>query len=234
MNAFLDFHLRAKGKRPASNVTSTTQICPSNATDKYKFDEPGIEYRAPSWRKLTSGTTVKFGWGGGGAATTTTSTAALDGHAADSDPVGRETGDNKCYTTTQANPGLGVVQVASNPLKDAFTMAGLPLVQLKYDTQATDYWIAARLFDRAPDGAMTLVTRGLCRVNTASSDETCETFALFGNSWTFAKEHTVVLELSQADQPFLRRNNVPSTIAYPDIRLNVPTTKAKYKVDFRR
>lgn len=233
MNAFLDFYLRAKGKRPASNVTSTTQICPANATDKYKFDEPGIEYRAPSWRALTSGKPVEFGWGGGGVAATTTSTAAVDGHAVESDPVGRETGDDKCYTTTQGNPGLGVVQLLSNPLKDPFTMAGLPLVKAKYDTQATDYWIAARLFDRAPDGSMTMVTRGLCRVSAATSDKTCETFALFGNSWTFDKEHTVVLELSQADQPFLRRNNVPSTITFPEVGLTVPTTKAKYKVDFR-
>lgn len=233
INAFLDFYLRAKGKRPASNVTSTTQICPSNATEKYKADEPGIEYRAPTWRALTSGTPQLFGWGGGGVAETTTSTAAMDGHAPDSDPVFRETQSNKCYTTTQADPGLGVVQLVSNPLKKSFTMAGLPLVELKYETEATDYWIAARLFDQDPEGAMTLVTRGLCRVNEAASDRTCETFALFGNSWTFPKGHAVVLELSQADQPFLRRNNFPSTITYPDVKLNLPTTKSRYKVDFR-
>ena len=234
MNAFLDFHLRGKGKRPASNVTSTTQICPSNATEKYKADEPGIEYRASSWRALTSGEPVLFGWGGGGAATTTTTTAALDGHAADSDPVARQTQSDKCYTTTQSNPGLGVVQLVSNPLEEGFTMAGVPLLNMKYETEAADHWIAARLFDRDPDGAMTLVTRGVCRVNEAASDRTCDVFALFGNSWTFGKGHSVVLELSQADQPFLRRNNEPSTISYPDVKLQLPRTKSELKVDFRR
>lgn len=233
ISRFLDFNLRGKGNKPARNVTSTTQICPSNATEKYKLDEPGIEYRAPSWKALTSGKPVLFGWGGGGAATTTTSTAAVDGHSAESDPVARDRQANKCYTTTQTDPGPGVVQLVSEALKEPFTMAGLPLVSLKYETTATDYWIAARLFDQDPDGAMTLVTRGLCRVNTAASDRTCEDFALFGNSWTFEKDHTVVLELSQADQPFLRRNNVPSTITYPDVQLRIPTTKAKFKVDFR-
>lgn len=232
ISAFLDFYLRAKGKRPASNVTSTTQICPSNATEKYKADEPGIEYRAPSWRALTSGKPVLFGWGGGGAATTTTSTALPDGHAPDSDPVARQTQSNKCYTTSSA-PGPGVVQLASNPLKEAFTMAGLPQLQLKYETAATDYWIAARLFDRDPEGAMTLVTRGLCRVNEAASDRTCEVFELFGNSWRYEKDHSVVVELSQADQPFLRRDNFPSTITYPDVKLSLPTTKEKFNVDFR-
>ena len=233
MNAFLDFHLRSKGKRPSSNVTSTTQICPSNATEKYKADEPGIEYRAPSWRALTSGETLRFGWGGGGAGTTTTSTALPDGHAPDSDPVARQTQSNKCYTTSSP-PGPGVVQLVSNPLKAGFTMAGMPQLDLRYETQATDYWIAGRLFDRDPEGAMTLVTRGLCRVNTAASDRTCEVFELFGNSWKFEKDHTVVVELSQSDQPFLRRDNFPSSITFPDVKLRLPTTKPKFKVDFRR
>jgi len=233
MNKFLDFHLRGKGKKPSSNVTSTTQICPSNATRKFKADEPGIEYRAPSWRALTGGKPFVLGWGGGGAATMTTSTAAADGHAQDSDPVARQTQSDKCYTTSRRDPGPGVVQVASNPLKTPVTMSGLPLLNLKYETTATDYWIAARLFDLDKDGAMTLVTRGVCRVNTAASDRRCNVFALMGNAWTFRKDHQVVLELTQADQPFLRRNNVPSTIAYPDIQISIPTTRKKFKDDWR-
>ena len=233
MNKFLDFYLRGKGKKPRSNVTSTTQICPSNATRKFKFDEPGIEYRAPSWRALTGGKPFVLGWGGGGAATTTTSTAAVDGHAQESDPVARQTQSNKCYTTSQRDPGPGVVQVASNELRKPFTMAGLPLMKLKYETTAPDYWIAARLFDLDPDGTMTLVTRGVCRVNTAASDRSCDVFALFGNSWRFEKGHRVVVELSQADQPFLRRDNVPSTITYPDIQISIPTAPRKYKADWR-
>ena len=233
MNKFLDFHLRGKGKRPASNVTSTTQICPSNATDKYKLDEPGIEYKAPTWRALTGGKPFRLGWGGGGVATTTTSTAAVDGHSADSDPVARQTQGDKCYTTSQANPGPGVVQLISNELKTPVTMAGLPLMELKYETTATDYWIAGRLFDQAPDGSLTLVTRGVCRVNTAASDRTCEVFQLFGNSWTFAKGHKIVVELSQSDQPFLRRDNFPSTISYPDVKITIPTVRGKFKADWR-
>ena len=122
----------------------------------------------------------------------------------------------------------------SNEFKKPIRMAGLPLLRLKYTTAATDYWIAARLFDQSADGSMTLVTRGVCRVNTAASDETCRVFALFGNAWTFPKGHKLVLELSQADQPFLRRDNFPSTIEFPDVQLTVPTTKGRFKKDFRR
>lgn len=234
MNKFLDFYLKGRGKRPAGNVSSTTQICPSNASEKYPFEEPGVEYRAPTWRALTGGKPQKFAWGGGGVALTTTSTMAVDGHAQEADPVLRQTQSDKCYTTTQKDPGPGVVHLESNQIKDPFTMTGLPLLKMKYETSATDYWIAARLFDLAPDGSMTLVTRGICRVNSTASDQRCDVFALFGNSWTFEKDHKVVVELSQADTPFGRRDNVPSTITFPDVAITLPTTKPSFNVDFRR
>jgi predicted acyl esterase len=90
------------------------------------------------------------------------------------------------------------------------------------------------MFDLDADGNMTMVTRGVCRVNlTASEDEDCATFALFGNAWRFDKGHKVVLELSQSDTPFLRRHNMPSTIAFPDIQLTIPRASSRFKNDFR-
>lgn len=164
----------------------------------------------------------------------TTSTASLDRHAEESDPVVRDRQTNKCFSTAQANPGPGVVQLVSPPIKSTFTMLGLPVVTSKLETSATDYWIAARVFDQAPDGSLTLVTRGVCRANlTVPENEDCSTFSLFGNAWRFEKDHKVVLELSQSDTPFLRRNNLPSTIAFPDVNLTIPTVPAKLKVDFR-
>jgi predicted acyl esterase len=234
INRFLDHFLRGRGDRPVMNVTSTTTICAANATEKYKVDEPGIEYRAGTWRALSGAKPIRLGWGGGGALNTTTSTAALDQHADQSDPVVRDRQADKCFSTTQTNPGPGVVQVISEEIKKAFTMTGLPLVTTKHETAASDYWIAARMFDLDADGNMTMVTRGVCRVNlTTSEDKDCATFALFGNAWRFDKGHKVVLELSQADTPFLRRNNMPSTIAFPDIQLTIPRASSRFKNDFR-
>ena len=234
IDQFLDHFLLGRGQRPALKVSSTTTICAANATETYKVDEPGIEYRAGTWRALTSGKPKRFGWTGGGAVTITTSTAALDRHAEESDPVVRDRQPNKCFSTGQTSPGPGVVQLVSEELKAGFTMMGLPVVSSKLETTATDYWIAARLFDQAPDGGLTMVTRGVCRANlTVSETEDCSTFALFGNGWRFQKGHKLVLELSQSDTPFLRRNNVPSTIAFPDVNLTVPTVPAKFEADFR-
>ena len=231
MNKFLDFYLRGKGKRPQRDVSATSTICPANATDKYKADEPGAEYRAPSWRALAP-TLEKFSWGAGGAATSTTTSTAVDGHAQESDPVTRDRQANKCFTT-QSSPGPGVV-VYEDDIRRDFTMMGIPTLKLEHETTATDYWIAARLFDKKPDGTMTMVTRGVCRVNKAASpDETCQSFDLFGNGWMFEKGHKLVIEVTQSDQPFLRRDNLPSTVTYKSANIELPVAPEALKVDFR-
>lgn len=232
MNKFLDFYLRGKGKRPKKDVTATSTICPANATDRYKADEPGAEYRARSWRALAP-TVEKFSWGAGGAATSTTSSTAIDGHAQESDPVTRDRTSNKCFTTSQTSPGPGVVVYEDDVRRD-FTMMGIPTLTLEHESAASDYWIAARLFDKAPDGTMTMVARGVCRVNKAvSPDETCQSFDLFGNGWMFEKGHKIVVEVTQADQPFLRRNNFPSTVTYRSANIQLPVAPETLKVDFR-
>ena len=228
MNRFLDFHLRGKGRRPASNVSGTTTICAANATEKYKADEPGAEYRAPTWRKLAP-RRLTFGWGAGGA----TSNGALDVHAQESDPVARDRTSDKCYSTAQANQGPGVV-VYEDTVKETFTMMGIPTLTVEHQSTGTDYWLAARLFDKRPDGTMTMVTRGVCRVNTAvAPDKTCTKFDLFGNGWIFEKDHKIVVEVSQSDTPFLRKDNFPSTVTYDAANIKVPVAPQGNLVDFR-
>ncbi len=227
MNRFLDFYLRGKGRRPKKDVSATTTICSANATDKYKADEPGIEYRAGSWRALGR-KIVSFGWGPGG----TTSNGAPDSHAQESDPVARDRTSNKCFTT-QGSPGPGVV-VYEDDVRESFTMMGIPTLKLEHQTSAPDYWLAARLFDKRPDGAMTMVTRGVCRVNTAvAPDRNCQRFDLFGNGWRFEKGHKIVIEVTQSDQPFLRRDNFPSTVTYSGAKIEIPAAPRSLRVDFR-
>ncbi|HYP23809.1 MAG TPA: CocE/NonD family hydrolase C-terminal non-catalytic domain-containing protein [Actinomycetota bacterium] len=221
INRFLDHYLLGARKRPALNAVMSTTTCPANATESLPADEPGLTYAAPTWRALAPQDEV-LGWSGGG----TTSTLAPDLHGVESDPVARSRNANvpKCYTTSEIESGPNVVQYESEPLKEPFTLLGIPTLTLDYTTTATDYWIAARVYDRQPDGGdMTLVTRGLCRVNTAVNEERdCKVFDLHGNGWRFEKDHTVVIEVTQADTPFLRRDNVISTITYESANIRLP------------
>jgi predicted acyl esterase len=192
-------------------------------------DEPGIEFRAPKWRKLAPALkTFSFD------EEQTSSSTGDDAHAAESDPVFRQVQGDFCYTTSDKDPGNGVAQYTSKKIEHRFVMAGIPTVELDLETTATDYWISARLFDEAPDGSLTLVNRGVCRVNTTANPKVdCNDFDLFGNSWLFKKDHRVVLELSQSYQPFLRKDNFPSTITYTRAAIEIPKAKFARRHDFR-
>ncbi|HEV2755361.1 MAG TPA: CocE/NonD family hydrolase C-terminal non-catalytic domain-containing protein [Actinomycetota bacterium] len=232
INRFLDHYLLGARKRPALNAVMSTTTCPANATEGLPADEPGLTYAAPTWRALAPNDVV-LGWAGGG----TTSVLAPDLHGLESDPVARSRNANvaKCYTTSDTEPGMNVVQYETEPLAKPFTLLGIPTLTLEYETAATDYWIAARVYDRQPDGgAMTLVTRGVCRVNLAAHEErTCEVFDLHGNGWRFEKGHTLVIEVTQADSPFLRRDNAISTIDFKSANIRLPVADPKRVSDPR-
>lgn len=234
MNRFLDFYLNKKGVTPARKVWATTQICDVNATEGFPADEPGIEYAAGSWRGLSTGN-ERFAWEGGGVATTTTTSTAADNHSQQTDPGYRQTQTNKCSTLQSSESTPGVVQY-EDVVDETFTMMGLPTLELDYTATSAsgDYWIAARLFDKRPDGSITLVTRGVCKVNTAAEpDVDCSAFQLWGNAWTFEKDHSVLLEITQSDTPTFRLDNFPSSIAYAAADLKIPVTDATRRKDFR-
>lgn len=231
INRFLDHYLMGKRKAPKPMAIATTTVCPSNATEALPADEPGIEYRAPSWRAMAPKLKV-LGWAGGGAV----SSAANDAHAAEGDPVFRDRQTNKCHTLPAGSPGPGVVQYTSEPLAKPFTMMGLPQLNLDYSVtfSGDEYWIAARVYDKDPEGQMTMVTRGLCKVNLVTQpDKLCESFQLFGNGWRFEKDHALVVEVSQSDTPFLRRQNEPSSLTLNEANIALPVAKERFRKDFR-
>jgi predicted acyl esterase len=230
ISRFLDYYLKGIGTRPLNNVTATTTICPSTASEKYPETEPGIEHRAPTWRALAPRRQT-FAWEGGGAATTTTTSTATDAHAT-GDPVATN-GTTECFSPQDPNPGPGVVQLVSDPIGKAFTLMGIPKVKLAYTATGTDYWLTARLYEQKADGALQFVTRGVCKVSDAAPDVTCETFDLWGNAWTFAKDNRVVMELSQGDAPTFRKSNLPSSLSFSSAEVTLPVAPKSLRRDFR-
>jgi X-Pro dipeptidyl-peptidase-like protein len=223
INEFLDYNLRGLGTAPTYDVTATTTICAANATAQHPADEPGTEYNASTWQGLINGTR-RIHLNGGG----TTSSDAPDPHGAQSDPqtIGEAwfagAQPDACYTTNQLDPGPGVVQLRSEPLSSSLTMLGIPTLRLSYTpVVGNDYYVVGRLYDLSPNGSMTLVTRGICRT-AASAQVDCSTFDLWGNMWEFPAGHQVVLELSQADKPFFRPDNLPSSLAISGASVELP------------
>ena len=96
---------------------------------------------------------------------------------------------------------------------------GLPRLTLTYRSTAPDFELNSRLWDVAPGGARTLVTRGAYRGSAAQGRIVYE---LFGNAWRMRPGHRLQLELLQDDSTFLRPDNVPSTVTIERARLELP------------
>src|SRR3954471_4811202 len=90
-----------------------------------------------------------------------TSLPALDLRGPFLDPVvASQLRGRGCFTTTTPPVPTSWTVTPAAP----FTMAGLPRLTLNMTVAGVDATLAARLWDVAPDGTATLVTRGILRL----------------------------------------------------------------------
>jgi len=153
---------------------------------------------------------------------TAATTASIDPNAADgaaSDPIANSGCRTEDATTT--DPGAAYYSFPST----GEHLLGLPTVRLPYVLTGVDATVAFKLWDEAPDGSKTLVTRGEYRLSTAAGDPAAGTLKayLYGNDWVFPAGDTIVLQVTQNDAPYLRPDNEPSVIAWSGVTLALPT-----------
>ena len=210
-NRLLDHYLRGRGREPRLDVQAAITNC-----DSRRF---GPVLRASSFSALApSRTTI-----GPFTPVRDTRSPLADplGPAIDPVPVSLTQGRG-CIRTTQPSPP-GVAQY-DTPVTRGFeqTLVGMPLVRLEFKTAAPDIQLNARLWDVAPDGSRTLVTRGAYRA--VAPDPTGEDarFELFGNAWRFETGHRILLEIVQDDASFLRTDNFASAALIDKVQLRLP------------
>ena len=120
-----------------------------------------------------------------------------------------------------APPDSGASTSWSFPVCADFTLLGEPGLQLTALIGGVDAEINSRLWDVAPDGTATLVTRGAFRWTPATA---AIDYAMQGNGWVFRAGHQLRIQVTQNDAPYLRLDNYPSTISYSAMRLTLPAT----------
>ena len=86
----------------------------------------------------------------------------------------------------------------------------MPRLSLRYRALAPDVQLNARLWDVAPGGTQTLVTRGAYRAVAPNLAGDSAEYDLFGNHWRFEPGHRLMLEVTADDSPYLRRDNFPA------------------------
>lgn len=95
---------------------------------------------------------------------------------------------------------------------------------------ATQAQLDARVWDVPPTGPAFLMTRGTYRIDALNGyDELAGhiRLPLFGNHWLLAPGHKIRLDLIQVDSPYLRPNQLPSSITYGTPTLVLPTREAR-------
>jgi hypothetical protein len=206
--AFLDEHLRGGSGAPApGSVTTFTQTCPSSAP-------AGGPFSAASWTALHPGA-VRFGDAKEQAISSDGGNPAT-GRAVD--PISG--GGNACATVADEHASGTAVYVG--PKTGGYTLLGLPTVQATVNVSGDYAQLDSRLWDLAPDGSRTLVSRGAYRL-TADQSGKRVVFQLHGNGWRFAAGHAPELELLGQDAPYLRPSNAQFTVKVSNVLAELPT-----------
>ena len=208
-NRMLDRYLRGRGKRIRFDVRSARTRC-----EKERF---GPVTRARRWSTLGP-RRLAFDLAGPQQLVS----PLADARAVASDPVAASTRNGRgCVTTTLApTPGVATWTV---PLpRRSFALIGMPRLTLRYRALAPDVQLNARLWDVAPGGTQTLVTRGAYRAVAPSPAGEVAEYDLFGNHWRFEPGHRLMLEVTADDSPYLRGDNFPAVVTIDSARIVLP------------
>jgi hypothetical protein len=129
---------------------------------------------------------------------------------------------------TSPAPALGAYTAASAPLPSSRIYVGLGHVEVPYELTGSTATLNARVWDVAPDGKTLLVTRGTYRLDLPAYDSPIGKLRLplFGNHWDLRPGHSIRLDLTQVDQPYLRPSNLPAEISFGPPTLHLPTREA--------
>jgi predicted acyl esterase len=108
----------------------------------------------------------------------------------------------------------------------ALVVAGQPTVALHASTTAYRVQLDVRLFDVDGAGAKQLVTRGTYTLESATIGipigEAEVVIPTYGNLWRAEAGHTLRLELTNVDSPYMTPSRVPSATTVTGVRLDVP------------
>lgn len=203
-NRFLDHYLKETGAAPTFDVTAQTTRCLPGQTLE--------TYRAPGFLGLATGKRV-FESGADGI----TSDSAGGAQGAAVDPIGK-----KGCLTYRGPRDKGVAAWAFG-VKEPFTLVGQPRLRLDAAVGGADAQLDVRIWDRSPDGSLTLVSRGTYRDEGPAGVREKIDYQTSANAWRFGKGHVLRVEVTGNDAPYYRPNNQRFTARIFGMKLVLPS-----------
>ena len=223
---FLNSHIQGSHEQETT-VASEPTLC-ENDGDPDSNETAAMRLTGRSPTDLSNGT-LEISYAPGGV--TNNPLGVIDPNGPATDPVFEESPlpfpDQPCRESP--GPALGGYTAVSEPLPEHRTYIGLGQVTVPYrlvgEPTAT---LNARVWDVAPDGTTLLMTRGAYRIDVPAYDTQAGTLQLplFGNHWPLEPGHSIRLDLTQVDTPFLAPSKVPSSIEFDSPQLTLPTRQS--------
>jgi hypothetical protein len=212
--------------RQQTTVTSEPTICTSDPGQP--GDSAANTITAPAPESLSRGALL-ITYGGGGHTLANPLSGLPDPNGPGTDPI---TGTSGCRT--DQGPALGGYTGYSQPLPNQLTYVGLGEVVVHYQLTPpiTQAQLDARVWDVPPSGPAYLITRGTYRFDTLNGYDAPSGYIrlpMFGDHWVIPPGHQIRLDLTQVDQPYLRPNNLASSITYGSPTLVLPTRDAQFR-----
>lgn len=212
-NQFLNtFVLGQGGGDPTTTSMAFITDCPAGGGS-----QPPLS--STEWDRMTHGTVTLQGAGG-------RTTISAQNPGLSDDPVFSEPPNilaSRGCITKPRGADEGQAATWEFPVPERFTMLGLPEARLPYTLNGADATVAVRIWDIPPSGRKILVDRSAYRLNTLVNPATgVIELDLFGNAWEWLPGHTIQVQVSQQDAPFLRPNNLSSSIAWGGPTVTLP------------
>jgi predicted acyl esterase len=130
--------------------------------------------------------------------------------------------DPECQPFTAVNwPGTAVY---THPVTHTFTMLGLPTMRMHIGTVGDHGQLNARLWDVAPDGKETFVSRGTYALTDHQTGTI--TWQMWGGGHTFPKGDTIRVELLAQDVPIERPSPSPFAVTVSAFTIELPSHEA--------
>jgi hypothetical protein len=108
-------------------------------------------------------------------------------------------------------------------------VAGQPTVTIQALVAGVRVQYNVRLFDVAPGGAKSLITRGTYTYESGSSlpaENVTLTIPTYGNLWRIPADHTVRLEITNLDSPYISPSKLVSETTITGVTLTIPVCTA--------
>ena len=208
--AWIRHFTEGAGATPHTGATMLTQTCPTSATPRAELRAADPATLAPGEIRFTSA-----------AAKTVTPNGGNDQVAQQLHPYTEGAACKRVAGADQA--GTASYRLAPAPA-EGFTLAGSPTVIADVASPEPNSQLAARLYDVAPDGRATLVTRAVWRP-AASETPVRSVFQLQANAWRFEPGHVAKLELLPKESSFWRESNGQGPVTVSNLELRLPVNE---------